>query len=337
MTTSPLAIVILAAGKGTRMKSEKAKVLHEIFYQPMVSHVIEATMVLNAQQTIVVVGHQKDAVEAALTSFDVELAVQTEQLGTGHAVLMAEPAVAEGVETVMILCGDTPLITSTTLKEMYQTHRDQSSALTLMTTILDDPTNYGRILSDVEGNLLGIVEQKDATEEELKVDEINAGIYCVDASFLFSALKKVGTDNKQGEVYLTDIVKIAVEANLKVRKFTVANPVDVLGVNSRLELSEAQKELQLRRNRLLMSNGVSMISPETIRISPQSEIGPDVILEPAVHIKGRTTVGSSTLIEQGAVLTDCTIGKNVTIGAGSCLENTAIEDGVTVAPLSRKS
>lgn len=336
MTDSSLALVILAAGKGTRMKSEKAKVLHQLFYQPMVAHVLHATAPLDASQTVVVVGHQKEAVESTLKSFNVDLAEQTEQNGTGHAVLAAEQAIKGEQQTIMILCGDTPLIRSSTLQSMYEAHLNTKSDLTLMTTVLDDPTNYGRIISDDTGNLLGIVEQKDASPKELEIQEINAGIYCVNSRLLFTALKNVGTDNKQGEVYLTDIVQIAVKDQLTVKKFTVSSPIEVLGVNSRLELSDAQQELQLRRNRELMSLGISMISPETIRVSPEAEIMPDVLLEPCVHIFGTTKIGNAAVIEQAAVLKNCTIGKGARIGAGSSLENIVVEDGQVIMPLTRE-
>lgn len=317
------------------MKSEKAKVLHELFYHPMVVHVVNSTRPLNAQQTIAVVGHQKSSVENVLEPFQVDLAVQHEQLGTGHAVLAAEQIVNDTVKTVMILCGDTPLVQSSTLQAIYTAHLEADSDLTLVTTILDDPTNYGRIISDDTGNLLGIVEQKDANPEQLEICEINAGIYCVDSAFLFSTLKKVGTDNKQGEVYLTDIVKMAVDAQLTVKKFTVQQSIEVLGVNSRLELSEAQQELQLRRNKELMALGVSMISPETIRISPEAQIMPDVLLEPCVHISGASTIASHSVIEQGTVLHECTIAQSVTIGSGSHLRNANIDEGENIAPLTR--
>jgi len=184
MTVLPLSVIILAAGKGTRMKSDKAKVLHEVFYAPMVHHVLQATKPLDPLQTIVIVGHQKEAVEQALIPFDVTCVVQQEQLGTGHAVLIAETSINESSSTVMILCGDTPLIKSETLQEMYSFHQKQNSALTLMTTVLHNPTNYGRIISDSHNRVQGIVEQKDATTTQLEIKEINAGIYCVDKTFL---------------------------------------------------------------------------------------------------------------------------------------------------------
>lgn len=329
-----LSVIILAAGKGTRMKSNKAKVLHEVYYQPMVQHVVNSVEELNTNQTIVVVGHQKEAVQNSLQGSSVTFTEQKVQLGTGHAVLAAEDALKEAGGTVMILCGDTPLIKPTMLQDLFRQHLASSSTVTLVTTILDDPTNYGRIISDNSGNIQAIVEHKDANEEELKVCEINAGIYCVDKEFLFSTLQNVGTDNSQGEVYLTDIVKMAVDSNRIVKTFVTKDSIDVLGVNSRLDLAQAQKELQLRRNRDLMGAGVSMINPETIRISPDSEVEPDCVLEPGVHITDGSQLANSVIIEQGAIIKNCTIGPGAKIGAYCYLENISIKEGETVTPYS---
>jgi bifunctional UDP-N-acetylglucosamine pyrophosphorylase/glucosamine-1-phosphate N-acetyltransferase len=335
MTTLPLSVIILAAGKGTRMKSDKAKVLHEVFYAPMVHHVINATLPLQPVQTVVIVGHQHTAVRQALEPFAVDFVQQKEQLGTGHAVLVAENSVAESAETVMILCGDTPLIKAETLLEMYERHCQQQAALTLMTTVLEDPTNYGRILSDPRDKVLGIVEQKDATRQQLAIQEINAGIYCVDKKFLFSALKKVGTDNSQGEVYLTDIVKLAVDSGLIVEKYIALTPLDVLGVNSRVELADAQRELQMRQNRMLMLKGVSMHNPETISVSPDSSLGCDTLLGPSVNISNRTQIGNSCTIGQGTILHNCHIGDQVSIGPYSYLSDCTITDNTTLPPFSK--
>jgi bifunctional UDP-N-acetylglucosamine pyrophosphorylase/glucosamine-1-phosphate N-acetyltransferase len=335
MTTLPLSVIILAAGKGTRMKSDKAKVLHEVFYAPMVHHVLHAILPLNPAQAIVIIGHQKEAVEKALASFDVDFVVQEAQLGTGHAVLVAENAVIDDVDTVMILCGDTPLIKTETLQEMYSNHRKQNSILTLMTTVLENPTNYGRIICDSNNKVQGIVEQKDATCDQLKIKEINAGIYFVEKTFLFSALKMVGTNNNQGEVYLTDIVRLAVENNLIVDKYVVHAPLDVLGVNSRIELADAQNELQIRRNRLLMLQGVSMNNPATISVSPESSIEKDTILDPGVSISDGCRIGRSCRVGQGSILKNCQIGDNAIIGPYSCLVDCTVADGTTLSPFSK--
>lgn len=335
MPSSPLSVIILAAGKGTRMKSNKAKVLHEVFYAPMIHHVINATLPLSPLQTAVIVGHQQSAVEEALTSFEVDFVCQEEQLGTGHAVLVAEKTITANAKTVMILCGDTPLIKAETLLNMYHYHQKQQSALTLMTTILENPTNYGRIICDTNDKIQGIVEQKDASEEQLQIKEINAGIYCIEPAFLFAALKKVGTDNSQGEVYLTDIVKLAVEDGLNVEKYIASTPLDVLGVNSRIELAAAQSELQMRRNNTLMLQGVSMNIPETISISPESVIDKDTSLESNVHISDNCCIGHSSRIGQGAILKNCQIGAHSTVGPYSCLTGCTVPPMTTLAPFTK--
>lgn len=318
-TKPPLSIIILAAGKGTRMKSEKAKVLHKIFCIPMIHHVVKAIAPLQAEKTIVVVGHQQEAVKDALKDFLVTHVVQEEQLGTGHAVLAAERAIPRNSGNILILYGDMPLIKSETLVDMHNRHLSSGAALTLMTTLLENPTNYGRILSGVNDAVTGIVEQKDATPDQQKIREINAGIYCVSREFLFQALKKVGTENSQGEVYLTDIVGLAVKSDLKVEKYTTSHSLDVLGVNSRVELAQAHLALQKRRNRELMLAGVTIYSPETTLISQDSSIGMDSILSTGVEITGASRIGTSCTIGRGAIIRNCRIGDNVTVGPYCCL------------------
>ncbi|AGF78453.1 N-acetylglucosamine-1-phosphate uridylyltransferase/acetyltransferase [Desulfocapsa sulfexigens DSM 10523] len=332
---SPLYLVILAAGKGTRMKSDMAKVLHEVFYAPMVHHVLHATAPLQATKSIVVVGHQRESVIASLAKFSLEFVVQDHQLGTGHAVLCAKPAIDLLEGSVMILCGDTPLIRSESLKEMLAQHRSRNSILTVMTTKLENPTHYGRIISDPNDTVLSIVEEKDADYEQKKIQEINAGIYCIDTKFLFKHLKEIGTDNSQGEVYLTDIIALAVADNHPVHKFVNPAPHDVLGVNSRLELSKAHHELQLRRNRSLMAEGITMINPETIQVSPESTVGKDVILHPGVEISGHSLIESGCEIGTGVLLYNAVIGAQSTIGAYSCLNHCKIPVNSVFPPHSQ--
>ena len=329
-----LSIVILAAGKGTRMKSEKAKVLHQVFYAPMLHHVLTAVKPLGADKTVTIIGHQREEVERSIAGFDVELCIQEEQLGTGHAVLCAEKSVGSKKGTVMILCGDTPLIQSDSLEQMYRKHLAHGGPLTVMTTVLENPTNYGRIISNDAGHVLSIVEEKDASPEQKKIREINAGIYCVNADFLFTTLKKVGTDNSQGEVYLTDIVSIAVAQNHSVEKYMTLLPQDVLGVNSRIELAEAHKELQMRRNRQLMLAGVTMVDPATTSIAPEVTIGQDVILYPGVHLTGHSVIGKKCILENGVIIKDSSLAENVFVGAYSYLEGCGIEAGKIIAPHS---
>lgn len=334
MTSSPLSIVILAAGKGTRMKSNKAKVLHELFFAPMVEHVVQAVLPLKPIQTVVVVGHQGQDVEKAIQHLGCEFVVQKQQLGTGHAVLASEKAIKEESCTVMILCGDTPLIRPETLAKMYSEHVNRKATLTLMTTILEDPTNYGRIIAGVDGRLLGIVEQKDASPDQLQLREINAGIYCVDKAFLFSALRKVDMNNSQKEVYLTDIVKQAVDKGLSVEKFIAPSPTEVLGVNSRVELADAQRELQLRRNRDLMMQGVTIFNPETVSVSPDTCIGNDTVLEAGVRISGGSKIGNSVTIGQGAILQSCQVEDHAVIGPYVCLSGIPVPADMVIPPFS---
>ncbi len=308
----PTAAVVLAAGKGTRMKSQTAKVLHQVFYQPMVAHVLDRIEELGLATTVVV-GHQRDKVMACLSRRPLAFVVQEEQLGTGHAVLCARETLPPGTGTVLILCGDVPLIRRQTLAALLAHHHSHSMPLTVLTTRVVDPTNYGRILCDETGNFVAIVEEKDATAEQKHINEINAGIYCVDRTFLFEALGRVTTDNSQGEIYLTDIVFIARSLGHGVERFVCADPDEVLGVNSRFELAEAHRLLQHRRNLQLMAEGVTLLSPESIFVEPSVQVGPDTVLHPNVHLTGRTVVGCNCTVGPGSVLRDCRLADNAIV------------------------
>ncbi len=329
-----LTAIILAAGKGTRMKSAKAKVLHEIFYAPMIHYVIRAVLPLKPQQSIVVVGHQEDLVREALSGFQVDFARQTRMLGTGDAVLSAETVIHDDTETVMILCGDTPLISSDVLQRMYEQHQASGADLTLMTTILAQPANYGRIISQ-NGQILAIVEESDADDEQKKIGKVNAGIYCVSRRFLFAALKKIGTDNNQGEMYLTDIIGIAAKEKRKVQEFINDNAAEVLGVNSRFELAEAHQELLMRRNRQLMEQGVTILQPQTVSVEDGVEIGNDSIINRGVELCGASKIGRDCRIGSGAVIMDSILGDAVAVGAGAYLKNQQLAAGTVVAPYSQ--
>ncbi len=325
--------LVLAAGKGTRMKSAQAKVLHEVFFRPIIHHVLLAVQEAAIERCAVIVGHQRQAVLAALADFAVTPVVQEEQLGTGHAVLCAETACAQADE-VLILCGDTPLVQAATLRAMIAAHRKQQATLTLMTTLLDRPFGYGRILSNDQGQLVGIVEEKDATAEERAIREINAGIYLVERRFLFEALRQVGTDNSQGEVYLTDIVAIANRQGHSVHRFVHPQAIDVLGVNSRIELAQAQATLQNRRNQQLMLAGVTLYAPDSALVAPDCSIGQDTIIDGGCRISGGTRIGAACRIGSGAVLHGCILGDEVTVGANSVLDRCAVPAGGIVAPLT---
>jgi bifunctional UDP-N-acetylglucosamine pyrophosphorylase/glucosamine-1-phosphate N-acetyltransferase len=249
MSNGQTKAIVLAAGKGTRMRSEKAKVMHEVFSVPMLQHVLDAIAPLDIQETVVVTGHQADVVEAAFADSGVVFARQEEQLGTAHAVLAAEPCCGDFHGTVLILCGDTPLVRTETLRDLLKAHAAAGAKMTVMTTRMSEPANYGRIVTDAEGNILRIVEEKDATTDEKEINEINAGIYCVDSQFLFGGLREVDTDNRQGEFYLTDLVGIARNKGFGVSRFLCDDPMEVFGVNSKEELARADAEFCARQDR----------------------------------------------------------------------------------------
>ncbi len=324
--------VILAAGKGTRMKSAKAKVLHQLFFKPMVHHVLDAVVQCRVERTVLIVGHQQNAVLATLQGYNCIPVEQREQLGTGHAVLCAAEACANA-DHVLILCGDTPLIESATLEALINRHLRTEAAITLVTTTLDNPFGYGRIVQDNNQAVTAIVEQKDATPDQLHITEINAGIYLVKRSFLFAALQQVGTNNSQKEVYLTDIVAIAVRNGLPVQRFSHPRPIDVLGVNSRVELAQAHLELQMRHNRKLMLAGVTILHPDTILIAPECSLGQDCILDTGATVTGTSRLGENCIIGRGAVISNCVLGNGVVVGANAVLENCSIADKEYVPPL----
>ena len=327
--------VILAAGKGTRMKSSRAKVLHEVFFKPMLHHVLDSVLAAAIPEIAVIVGHDREAVTQSIREYAYTPVVQKEQLGTGHAVLCAEEA-CQDREQVMILCGDTPLIRPETLSAMLAAHGKSGATITLMTTILKNPFGYGRVISNEDGTIAEIVEEKDATDEQRQIQEINTGIYLVQRDFLFNALRQVGTDNSQGEVYLTDIIAIANRAGKQVAKFLHPEAIDVLGVNSRVELAQAHDELLMRRNRDLMLDGVTMYQPHTITVQPGIAIGADTIIEAGARLTGSTSVGQGAHIQDGVILHSCTIGAASVIGAHAVLYNSTVEDEEHIPPLTHR-
>jgi len=325
--------IVLAAGKGTRMKSSLAKVLHPVFHKPMVGHVVETLKALPmVEQTLVVVGHQRQAVQAVLAPYGVGFAVQQEQLGTGHAVLVCQDDIDPALDTVLILCGDTPLLSPQTLTDLFATHGEQQAKLTILTTKVAEPANYGRVVSDQHGQVMAIVEEKDASEEIRAINEINAGVYCVDRHFLFASLAEVGTDNAQGEVYLTDIVAMACEQKLPVARYVCEDSGEVLGVNSRYELSLADDVLQNLFIRQLQDDGVSIQRPATVAIHPSAKIGPDTTIASGVTVAAGVSIGAGGVIGAHCYLQSTIMGEGVEIGPGSLLIGAELNDGDKVAP-----
>ncbi|MBW2470781.1 MAG: bifunctional N-acetylglucosamine-1-phosphate uridyltransferase/glucosamine-1-phosphate acetyltransferase [Deltaproteobacteria bacterium] len=334
-TNSSISALILAAGLGTRMKSAKAKVLHEVLFKPMILHVLDTVRSLNPDHTFVIVGHQREKVAELVAGYRAACVIQEEQLGTGHAVLCAEKELESIGGTVLILSGDVPLIKADSLRAMLATHAEKKPALTLMTATLADPTNYGRIMRDREGKLLEIVEEKDASGEQRKISEVNAGIYCAETPFLFNTLKKVGSDNKQGEIYLTDIVKIAIDMGLPVDIFSGTGGEELLGINSRSELAAATKYLQHHKNSQLMADGVSLIDPETIFIQQEVMIDKDTVINANVQISGNTIIGRNCSIGPDVVLHDSRIGDNVTIEPFTNLTSCSVPNNMIISPHTR--
>jgi len=332
METPKISAVILAAGKGTRMKSSQAKVLHELNFLPMIHHVLDAVIPLDLHQVVVVTGHQRQVVEDSCKHYHVDFVEQMEQLGTGHAVLAVEHVVTDDVSVVMILCGDTPLIRTETLQSMISGHISSGHFLTVMTTEMDNPTNYGRILVDDRGYVTGIVEEKDASPDQKTIRDINAGIYLVNAEFLFASLKQIGTDNKQGEMYLTDIVALASAVEQPVHKFRCPDSEEVLGVNSRRELSMANSQLQARVLEQLMISGVSIDKPDTVTVEKSVCIGQDTVLCPNVYLSGKTIIGNNCTVEPFCYIADSEIGNNVTVGAGSYVKGATLVDDYILPP-----
>ncbi len=319
-----LSAVVLAAGKGTRMKSKKAKVLHEVFYKPMIHHVLDAVVALGPERVVVIVGHQEEAVRHSLQGYDVIPVRQKDQLGTGHAVSLTEQVIPEADGLVLILCGDTPLISKRSLQGMLAEHCDSHADLSVMTTRLADPTGYGRIL--IAGDQVQeIIEEKEADDHQKKICEVNSGIYLVNRKLLFEALSTITPDNSQGEFYLTDIVAYGVKKNKKVVRYCNENSIEVLGVNSRVELEAAHRTMQLERNVQLMRSGVSMLDAASVSVSPLSVIGMDSLLKANVSVEGKSVVGENCTLENGVILRDCHLGDNVVVAPYTVLEGCRIE------------
>ncbi|MDA8431246.1 MAG: bifunctional UDP-N-acetylglucosamine diphosphorylase/glucosamine-1-phosphate N-acetyltransferase GlmU [Geobacteraceae bacterium] len=330
-----VAAVILAAGKGTRMKSGLVKVLHPAAGRPMIAWPVAAARAAGAAPVVVVVGHQADAVRQVFHDFpDIRTALQEEQLGTGHAVACAREQLADFSGTVLILCGDTPLLRAETLRELIATHRHEGAALTVLTAVVDNPYGYGRVIRDRAGRVTRIVEQKDATPEEQALCEINSGIYCMEAGFLNANIGAISSDNAQKEFYLTDLVSIAAAKGLTCLGHRTAAAEEIMGVNDRAQLAEASRILRRRINYDLMCAGVSLIDPEHSYIDGSVTIGPDTSVHPNCRISGTTAIGSGCVIESGVSIDDCSIGDGCHIKAGSVLEGSQLLAEVSVGPMA---
>jgi len=314
----PVNVVILAAGLGTRMKSKYAKVLHRAGGLTLIEHVVRAAAgIASPEHITVVVGHQGEQVKATLDSSGVRFAEQTEQKGTGDAVLVCREALHRQKGFVVVLYGDCPLLSEATLRELVDRQATSDAAATLIITRLEDPAGYGRVVLDEQGRVKAIVEQKAATPEQLAISSINTGIYCFRADLLWKHIGEIRPDNRAHEYYLTDIVEILNRAGHNVAAMEVSNPAELLGINTRVELAEADKILRDRKARQLMLEGVTIERPETVSIDGDVRIGGDSVIGAFAQILGTSQIG-----------VDCRIG------AGSIISNSQLADGVQVAPFT---
>lgn len=324
--------VVLAAGQGTRMKSKLYKVLHPVCGKPMVQHVTDTLAAMKVEDVVVVVGHGADAVKGTLGD-RVAYALQSEQLGTAHAVSQAVPFLTGKTGTTFILYGDVPLLSAQTLEDLLAYHLEQKAAATVLTAEMLDPTGYGRMIRNENGEVLRIVEHKDATAAERAIREINTGIYCFDNEKLLTSLAKVDNNNVQGEYYVTDCIGILTSAGDKVAAYLAPDPNETMGVNDRVQLAEAESYMQKRINEHHMRNGVTIQDPRSTYIGTDVVIGPDTHILPGTHLQGKTVIGADCVIGPQANLTDVVIGDAVSISY-SVLVESSVEENVTVGPFA---
>lgn len=324
--------IIMAAGKGTRMKSKLYKVLHPVCGKAMVDHVLTQVEKIHPDEIVTVVGSGAEKVEALLGDRS-EFAVQKEQLGTGHAVLQAEKLLGGKKGTTLIASGDTPLLTAETFEKLMAYHRDKGAKATILTAKAPNPFGYGRVIRNDLGTVQKIVEQKDATHEETLVDEVNTGIYCFDNQALFEALHKVTNDNAQGEYYLTDVIEILKNQGEVVAAYKMADFDESMGVNDRIALAAATKVMQRRINEGHMRDGVTIVDPASTYIDADVQIGADSVIEPNVYLKGKTVIGQDCVIGTHSELINATIEDNVTV-TSSTIEDSVMHHGSNIGPNS---
>src|SRR3984957_15632176 len=334
--TSQINVVILAAGLGTRMKSKRAKVLHRAGGLSLIEHVVHAAeAIAPAGNATVVVGHQADQVRALLAPSGVHFVDQTEQKGTGHALLACRPALASKPGLVVVLYGDCPLLSPATLTELVGRQAAGTAAATVITTRLSDPSGYGRIVFGEQGEVRAIVEHKAATPAQLPIPFINSGIYCFRAELLWKHLVEIRPDNPAHEYYLTDIVEILGRAGHTVAAMEVENPAELLGINTRVELAEVDKIFRQRKVQELMLAGVTIEKPETVTIDAAVQMGEDSIVGPFAQILGRTEVGEDCRIGACSIVQNSTLESNVEIAPFTCVQDSHIESGAIVGPCAR--
>ena len=341
MKIKDVAAIILAAGLGKRMKSDTPKVLHPVAGRPMLFYPVQVIKNLGLKKAIIIVGHKAEKVMEILDSelrtpnSELKFVKQEPQLGTGHAVLCAENVLKAWKGDILILSGDVPLITKQTILGLLDLHAKKKAAISFISTVIADPSGYGRVLRDENNSVKRIVEDKDSSIEEKAINEINTGIYCINAQFLFSGLKNIKRENAQGEYYLPDLIEMAAKAKQKVACLTHIDPAEVMGINNRIELAQANGVMRERINNELMLSGVSLIDPETTYIHYGVKIGKDTTIYPNVFLEGNTNIGKGCLIEQGCMIQNSHIGDGSKIKSNSVIESSEIGGQVSIGPFAR--
>lgn len=327
------AVVVLAAGKGTRMKSELPKVLHPLLGRPLIEYSARASQDAGAERVVVVIGHGSEEVATALRPLGVQTAIQEEQLGTAHALASARPALADWDGPVVVTMGDAPLISAETLRNLAAAVPEEGG-MAMLTFEPADPAQYGRVVRDASGNVDRVVEFKDASPEERALREVNAGVYAFDAN-VWGFLEEVDRDNAAGEYYLPDLIGVYQRHGLPVRAFKAADPTELLAVNDRMQLAEVEKALLNDLRKKWMRAGVRMIMPETIYLEPSVELAPDVTLEPGVMLKGQTRIGEGSSVGAYSIVSDSEIASGVEVRPHSVLEGAVLKERAVVGPFAR--
>lgn len=324
--------IVLAAGQGTRMKSKLYKVMHPVMGKPMVGHVVDQALAASMDKVVTVTGVGAETVQDYLGDKS-EYVLQEQQLGTAHAVEQAEPILKNEEGTTLVICGDTPLLTKETLDSLMAHHEEVGAKATVLTAHADDPFGYGRVIRSEDGSVSKIVEQKDASEKEQTVQEINTGTYCFDNKSLFAAIEKVDNNNSQGEYYLPDVMEILKDQNELISAYQLTNKEEALGVNDRVALALANKVMKNRINEKHMRNGVTFVDPEQTYVESDAVIGQDTVIEPGVYIKGHTVIGEDCVIGAHSIIVDSTIGNEVVVKS-SLIESSTMEKQSNIGPNS---
>lgn len=327
-----LAVVILTAGEGIRMKSSLPKVLHPVCGRPMIEYVLNTVQNLKPEQTVVVIGKDAERMRTALGSA-VKTVVQPKKRGTGDAVRFTESLLGQFKGVILVLCGDTPLLSQATLERLIQTHLKKKATATLLSARLTDPTGYGRVIRDSSGQVEKIVEEKDATLEEREVSEINAGSYCFQPDALFKALQKISPENNQKEYYLTDVIGILRQTGETVAVYCTADEGEILGVNTREDLALASQLVRKRINRYWMNEGVTLVDPQSIFIDDTVTIGPDTVVNPYTFLEGKTVIGRDCRLGPFARLIDSQLSDQCEV-SNAVLKEAVLEEGAVVGPYS---